>query len=277
MATVQARRNMPSTVRGGRRSSVGIRVYAGLVLAFLYLPILVIVVFSFSANRIPTLPITSLTMDWYRSAFEDPIIWQSLRSSVLIAIGVGVLSCVVGLLAAKELAWRDFRGKGVVLLLVLVPMIVPLLVYGLASYLLFRALGIPEGTFAVFLTHCIFGISFATLILYSRLLDFRRSLLEAASSLGAGPVRVFFEVLVPLAAPGLIAAFLLAFLSSFDEFIVAFFVIGFGRTLPITIWSQLRGGISPEINAIATQVLAISLTLGLVAQWLIVRGRRAYR
>jgi spermidine/putrescine transport system permease protein len=261
--------------RGGRWSNLGLRVYAGLVFVFLYMPIVVIILFSFSSNRIPTLPIQSLTTDWYRKAFADPLIWQSLRTSVIIATMVGVISCVVGLLAAKELAWRDFRGKGVVLLLVLIPLIVPLLVFGLASYLLFRAIHIPEGSLAVVLAHCVFGISFATLILYSRLLDFRRSLLEAAAGLGASPVRVFFEVLVPLVAPGLLAAFLLAFLSSFDEFIVAFFVIGFGRTLPVTIWSQLRNGISPEINAIATMVLVLTISLACVAQWSIARGLRS--
>jgi ABC-type spermidine/putrescine transport system permease subunit II len=181
----------------------------------------------------------------------------------------------VGLLAAKELAWRSFRGKGLILLIVLIPLVVPLLAFGLASYLLFDAAHVPLGTFAVILAHCVFGIAFATLILSSRLLDFRRSLLEAAASLGASPVRVFFEVLVPIAAPGLMAAFLLAFLSSFDEFIVAFFVIGFDQTLPVAIWSQLRNGISPEINAIATLVLALTISLAFVAQWSIARsGRR---
>lgn len=263
--------------RRRRWDDIALRGYAALVLLFLYLPIVVIVLFSFSSNRIPTLPIRSLTLDWYRAAYADAIVWQSLRSSLLIATGVGLISCVVGLLAAKELAWREFRGKGLVLLFVLIPMIVPLLVFGLASFLLFRAIGLPEGTLAVMIAHCVFGISFATLILYSRLLDFRRSLLEASASLGASPVRTFFEVLVPLVAPGLIAAFLLAFLSSFDEFIVAFFVIGFGRTLPVTIWSQLRNGISPEINAIAAQVLLISVTLGLVAQVLFARASRTRR
>ncbi|MGH2596266.1 MAG: ABC transporter permease [Actinomycetota bacterium] len=261
--------------RGGRWGNLAFRLYAVLVYSFLYMPILVIVLFSFSSNRIPTLPVQSLTLDWYRKALANPLIWQSLRTSLVVATAVGIISCVVGLLAAKELAWRDFRGKGLVLLIVLIPMIVPLLVFGLASYLLFRAIHIPAGTLAVIIAHTVFGISFATLILYSRLLDFRKSLLEAAASLGASPTRVFFEVLVPLVAPGLLAAFLLAFLSSFDEFIVAFFVIGFGRTLPVTIWSELRNGISPQINAIATLVLLLTISLACVAQWSITRGSRA--
>jgi spermidine/putrescine transport system permease protein len=269
---------MAAVMKPRRRwGDLALRGYAVVVLLFLYLPIVVIVLFSFSSNRIPSLPIQALTMDWYRMAWADALVWQSLRSSLLIATGVGLISCVVGLLAAKELAWREFPGKGLVLLIVLIPLIVPLLVFGLASYLLYHTIHIPQGTLAVTIAHSVFGISFATLILYSRLLDFRKSLLEASASLGAGPVRTFFEVLVPLVMPGLIAAFLLAFLSSFDEFIVAFFVIGFGRTLPVTIWSQLRNGISPEINAIATQVLLISITLGIVAQVLIGRSARRGR
>ena len=192
-----------------RRSTWILRGYGAIVLAFLYLPILVIVAFSFSSNRIPTLPINSLTLDWYREAASDTTVWHSLRTSFVIATVVGLVSCLVGLLAAKELAWHRFRGKGLILLLVLVPMVVPLLAFGLASFLLFRAIGIEEGTLAVTLAHMVFGISFATLILYARLLEFRRSLMEAAASLGASPTRAFFEVLVPLVAPGLIAAFLL--------------------------------------------------------------------
>jgi ABC-type spermidine/putrescine transport system permease subunit II len=264
----------PIRPRGGRWATLALRLYAVAVYAFLYLPIAVIVLFSFSSNRIPTWPIEALTLDWYREAFGNAPIWQALRTSLLVATAVGVISCVVGLLAAKELAFRSFRGKGLVLLVILIPLIVPLLAFGLASYLLFDAAHVPLGTFAVILAHCVFGISFATLILYSRLLDFRRSLLEAAASLGASPTRVFLEVLVPVAAPGLLAAFLLAFLSSFDEFIVAFFVIGFDETLPVAIWSQLRNGVNPQINAIATLVLALTITLAVVAQWSIARGGR---
>ncbi len=276
IAVRTSHREASGTLPHGRRwATLTLRSYAGLVFLFLYLPIVVIVLFSFSSNRIPTLPVRSLTFDWYRKAFANPLIWQSLRTSLVVATMVGVISCAVGLLAAKELAWRDFRGKGLVLLIVLIPLIVPLLVFGLASYLLFRAIHIPQGTLAVIVAHSVFGISFATLILYSRLLDFRESLLEAAASLGASPVRVFFEVLVPLVAPGLLAAFLLAFLSSFDEFIVAFFVIGFGHTLPVTIWSELRNGISPQINAIATVVLLLTISLACVAQWSITRGSRS--
>lgn len=265
--------------RGSRRrfsiGEVSLRIFAGLVYMFLYMPIAVIVLFSFSDSRIPTLPITGLTLDWYRKALGDHLLLNSLRTSLLVATSVGLVSCTVGLLAARELAWRQFRGKGAVLLFALSPMIVPLLVFGLAAHLWFDTIHVPQGTLAVVIAHGVFGISFATLILYSTLLSFPRSLIEAAQNLGASPVRVFFEVLIPLVIPGLLAAFLLAFLSSFDEFIVAWFVIGFGQTLPVAIWSQLRNGISPEINAIATQVLVISITLGVCAQWLIVRSRRS--
>jgi spermidine/putrescine transport system permease protein len=276
IAVGASNRSRPAaSVRGGRAGTFALRAYAALVYAFLYLPIAVIVLFSFSSNRIPTWPMRSLTLDWYRRAFGDAPIWEALRTSLLVATAVGVISCVVGLLAAKELAWRTFRGKGLVLLVLLIPLIVPLLAFGLGSYLLYDEAHVPLGTFAVILAHSVFGIAFATLILYSRLLDFRRSLLEAAAGLGASPARVFWEVLVPIAAPGLLAAFLLAFLSSFDEFIVAFFVIGFDQTLPVAIWSQLRNGISPEINAIATLVLTLTISLAIVAQWSIARsGRR---
>jgi ABC-type spermidine/putrescine transport system permease subunit II len=268
---------VPVRRRPTRRIPIGevsLRIFAGLVYLFLYMPIVVIVVFSFSDSRLPTLPITGLTLDWYRKALGDHLLLGSLRTSLVVATCVGLVSCVIGLLAAKELAWREFRGKSAVLLFALSPMIVPLLVFGLAVHLWFDQIHIPAGPVAVVLAQSVFGISFATLILYSTLLRFPRSLIEAAQNLGASPPRIFFEVLVPLVIPGLLAAFLLAFLASFDEFLVAWFVIGFGQTLPVAIWSQLRNGISPEINAIATGVLLISFTLGICAQYLIVRGRR---
>lgn len=251
------------------RSSIVLGVYAALVFAFLYLPIATIMIFSFGESIFPTIPIPGWTLQWYERAFSDGQLIGSLRNSVLIAPLVGLISASVGLLAARELARRNFRGQQAVLLVVIGPLLVPLVVFGLALLLLFNAMGLPSSIFGAVIAHSVFGISISTLILYSRLLGFQESLIEAAVDLGARPVRAFFEILFPLVLPAFLAAFLLSFTLSFDEFVVAWFVIGFDTTLPVEIWGRLRYGITPEINAIATVVLILSLGVGVVAQRLV--------
>lgn len=261
-------------LRRRRTSSYLLGAYVVLVFAFLYGPVVTIIVFSFGESVFPTIPIPGYTLDWYRSAFSDSQLLKSLRNSLVVAPIVGLASATVGLLAARELARHAFRGKGLVLLMVLGPLLVPLIVYGLSLLLLFTALNMEPSIWGAVIAHSVFGISLSTLILYSRLLGFRESLMESAIDLGATPVRAFFEVLVPLVFPAFAAAFLLSFTLSFDEFIVAWFVIGFDTTLPVEIWGRLRYGITPEINAIATLVLILSLTLGVIGQRLARRGKQ---
>lgn len=247
--------------------------YAVLVYAFLYVPIITIVVFSFDQSRFPTLPITGWTLDWYRSAVSDVQLIDSLKNSLIVAPVAALLSTTIGLLGAHEIARRDFRGKGLILLVVVAPLIVPLIVFGLGLLLLFSVLDLNTGLMGAVIAHTVFGASLSTLIIYSRLQGFDESLMEAARDLGASPVRAFFEILLPLIIPALAASFLLSFTLSFDEFIVAWFVIGFDATLPIEIWGRLRYGIKPDINAIATIVLSISFALGILGQRLVVRMR----
>ena len=245
--------------------------WAGVLYAFLYLPIIVIVVFSFESSTIPGLPFETFTLDWYRKALSDGELLEGLRNTLYIATAVGIVSTVVGLAAARELASRRFPGKGALLLVLLAPLVVPPIVLGIGLLTMFDYLGIELSRTAVVIAHCVFGISFSTLIIYARLLDFRQSLLEAARDLGAGEWRVFVEVVLPLIFPALVAAFLLSFTLSFDEFIVAWLVIGFDTTLPVAIWNALRYGITPEINAIATLVLVVSFAVSVIGQLLVFR------
>jgi spermidine/putrescine transport system permease protein len=245
--------------------------WAGLVYAFLYLPILVIVLFSFDESKIPGLPLERLTLDWYSQAVNDQELLDGLRNTIVIALAVGLISTLVGLAGARELARRTFPGKGLLLMTLLAPLVVPPIVLGIGLLTMFDALGIELSRTAVVIAHCVFGISFSTLIIYSRLSGFRESLLEAARDLGANEWRVFREVVLPLVMPALMASFLLSFTLSFDEFIVAWLVIGFDTTLPVSIWNALRYGITPEINAIATLVILASLLLSLVGQLLAFR------
>lgn len=257
-----------------RWGDVALRGWAVLVYGFLYVPILTIILLSFEQSTFPSLPLSGFTLDWYRTALGDGQLLTSLRNSLIVAPLAASISTVAGLMAGYELARREFRAKGAVLLVVVAPLIVPLIVYGLSLLILFSVIGFRTSLMGAVVAHSVFGISVSTLILYSRLINFPHSLVEAAQNLGASQVRAFFEVTLPLAVPALAASFLLTFTLSFDEFLVAWFVIGFDTTLPVEIWGRLRYGITPEINAIASIVLVVSLTLGVLGQRLNVRVRR---
>ena len=176
------------------------------------------------------------------------------------------------------LAWLPIPGKRALMGLIVGPIIVPPMVLGLGLLLLFRQAPSLLGPVGVVVAHTTLNVCFSTLILYSRLLGFRRSLIEAAMDLGATEWRTFREVVLPLSFPAIAAAFLLAFTGSFGEFVVAWFVAGFSRTLPIEIWTWLRYVLSPKVNAIATLIMVISIALsGLSQLWILRQARSAAR
>jgi ABC-type spermidine/putrescine transport system permease subunit II len=240
--------------------------YAVAVLGFLYLPIITVVVFSFDASRISGLPIDGPTLDWYKRALTNEHLLEGLRTSIGVALASALLSTVIGLFGGQTLARHKFRGKGLLVGLVIAPLIIPPIVLAISLLILYRLIGISLSPPAIVIAHTVFGISFATMIIYSRFLGFPESLLEAALDLGANEVRAYWEVVLPLVSPALIAAFLLCFTLSFDEFIVAWFVSGFSRTLPIEIWNSLRYGVVPDMNAIATLVFIVSISISLMGQ-----------
>jgi len=237
--------------------------YALLVFGFLYLPILTVALFSFDASRVSGLPIDGPTLHWYREAFANQNVLDGLRTSVGVALASAFLSTLIGLFAGQALARHDFRGKTFLIAALVGTLVVPYIVMGISLLMLFRFVGIALSPMTIVIAHTMFGIAYATLIIYSRLLAFPESLLEAALDLGANEVRAFWEVVIPLASPALVSAFLLCFTQSFDEFIVAWFVAGFSRTLPIEIWNSLRHGITPAMNAIATVLFVGSISISL--------------
>lgn len=248
--------------------------YVGLVYAFFYIPIVVIILFAFSGREIPSLPLERLTTRWFDEALNDRQLVASLWSSTWIALLTAVISTAIGMPAAMVLAWRPFRGKAVIFGLILSPIIIPQMVIGISLLLLFRYSPQLLGTIGIVIAHTTLTLCFSVMIFYSRLLGFRRSLIEAAMDLGASEARVFFEVILPLTTPAILAVMLLTFTESFGEFIVAWFVAGFEETLPIAIWTSLRFGLSPKINAIATLIMIVSITLSAFAQFWILRQTR---
>ncbi len=269
----------PSPRRGDRSGGgktgrvLGIS-YVSLIYIFFYLPIFVIILFAFNDKQIPALPIEGLTLGWFDEALNDEPLMESLWLSTWIALVTAVVATAIGMPAAMVLAWRPFRGKAIVFGLILSPIIIPQMVIGISLLLLFRFSPELMGGIGVVIAHTTLTLCFAVMIFYSRLLGFRRSLIEAAMDLGASELRVFFEIILPMTTPAIIAVVLLVFTESFGEFIVAWFVAGFDETLPIAIWTSLRFMLSPEINAIATIIMVVSITLSVTAQLWMLRQMR---
>jgi spermidine/putrescine transport system permease protein len=249
--------------------------YACFVYAFIYLPILVLIAYSFSGSGVGGFPPKDWTLLWYRVLFDDGALWASVLNSMEVALAAVVISLGLGLPAALALDRSDFPGKAAFRRLVLLPLILPGIITGLSLLMLFVAGGINLGLLTITLGHGTALISVATTEIFAGLQKFERVQEEASLDLGANHWRTFWRVTFPNLRVSLIAAGLLIFTLSLDEIAVSFFLIGRDNTLPLEIWSRLRRGITPEINAISTLILLFSI--GLIVIWyrLRTRGERA--
>src|SRR5262245_29810834 len=257
-----------------RRSPL-LAVYAVLVFGFIYLPVMVLVVYSFNRDGVGGFPPRHFTLAWYRELFtSDAAIWDSVLNSLLVAAGAVVLSLFLGLLAALALDRADFPGKALFPRLVLLPLILPGIITGLSMLMFAVYLRFERSLTLVFLGHGTALISVATTELFAGLQKIDRRQEEASLDLGATPWRTFWLVTLPNLRLPLIAAGLLVFTLSMDEIAVSFFLIGSNNTLPLEIWGRLRRGITPEINAISSLILAVSVVLLVVWYHLRTRSER---
>jgi spermidine/putrescine transport system permease protein len=246
-------------------------VYAGFVFAFVYLPILVLILYSFNRGGVGGFPPRHFTLDWYRQLFSDSSIWDSLRNSLIVAGSSVVLSLILGLLAALALDRASFPGKALFRRLVLLPLILPGIITGLSLLMFAVFLHAQLSLLTVFLGHATALISVATTELFAGLQKMDRAQEEASLDLGATPWQTFWRVTLPNFKLSLIAAGLLIFTLSMDEIAVTFFLIGRDNTLPLEIWGRLRRGITPEINAVSALIFAVSVAL--IVIWFRVRTR----
>jgi len=248
-------------------------VYAVLVYAFLYFPIVVLVVYSFNGSGVGGFPPANWTLDWYRQLFQDSALWDAVLNSVIVAaITVGI-SLGLGLPAALALDRSQFPGKALFRRIVLLPLILPGIITGLSLLMLFVAVGMKLSLLTITLGHGTALISVATTEIFAGLQKLDRAQEEASLDLGANHWKTFWRVTLPNLRVSLIAAALLIFTLSLDEIAVSFFLIGRENTLPLEIWSRLRRGITPEINAISSLILAFSIAMILV--WYRLRTRSA--
>ncbi len=263
------------------------RIYSIAVYLFLYVPIGIIVLFSFNAGRHAS-ELRGLSAQWYGKALSNPFVGDAFFNSLVIAFSVAVLSSIMGTTAA--LALQRLKGPLRVLLdgMIYISVMIPGIVIGIATLValvtVFDFLNPvlasiwPEGAkppklhmgyASVIAAHTLFTMSLVIILVRARVAGMDRTLLEASMDLYATPWRTFYQITLPQIFPAILAGFLLSFTFSFDDFIVSFFVAGANTTLPIYIFSSIRRGITPEVNAIGTMVLAVSLLLLMAAQFLL--------
>ena len=253
-----------------RRAPV-LTAYAIFVYAFLYLPIIVLVVYSFNGSGVGGFPPSSWTIEWYHQLFADAALWDAVLNSLIVAAIAVAISLGLGLPAALALDRTQFPGKAAFRRLVLLPLILPGIITGLSLLILFVAVGMKLSLVTITLGHGTALISVATTELFAGLQKLDRAQEEASLDLGANHWRTFWGVTLPNLRVSLIAAALLIFTLSLDEIAVSFFLIGRDNTLPLEIWSRLRRGITPEINAISTLILFFSI--GTILIWYRLRTR----
>lgn len=238
--------------------------------AFLYAPIVSMVVFSFNENRLVTVW-SGFSTKWYGELFNDPQMLGAAWLSLQIAAISATIALVLGTLAAVALVrFRSFRGRTLFSGMVSAPMVMPDVITGLSLLLLFVAmegmLGWPagRGMLTIVIAHSTFAMAYICVVVQSRLSDFDRSVEEAAMDLGASPLRTFFDITLPIIAPALVSGWLLGFTLSLDDLVIASFVSGPGSsTLPMVIFSKVKLGVSPDVNALATIIIGI-VSLGVV-------------
>src|ERR1700720_4241326 len=233
--------------------------YAALVFAFIYLPIVVLVAYSFNRDGVGGFPPRHFTLDWYRQLFRDSAIWDSVVNSLIVAAASVAFSLTLGLLAALALDRANFPGKALFRRLVLLPLILPGIITGLSLLMLFREADVKLSLLTIVLGHGTALISVATTEVFAGLQKLDRAQEEASLDLGANYWQTFWRITVPNLKLPIIGAALLIFTLSMDEIAVSFFLIGRDNTLPLEIWGRLRRGITPEINAVSTIIFVFSL------------------
>ena len=243
--------------KNGRRV---LRLLFGLVVAFLYAPIAILLIFSFNDSVLPTFPLSGFTFTWYRQFLSDPELHSALATSAIVAVLSSLGAVLLGTVASIALARRRFRGKTIVSAFLLSPLVIPYVVFGISLLLLFHTLNVPRSILTVAVGHIVISLPYTILVLVPRLQQIDASLEEAAYDLGAGRLRTFRSIVFPLILPAILSAFLIAFTTSFDEYAVASFVIGTRITFPIFLYGALRfPSRLPEVIAVAVVVMIVSL------------------
>jgi len=237
-------------------------IYIALVHLFLFLPIIVLVLFSFNTSKM-NITFQGFTTKWYIALFKNKALMEALFNTLIIAVSSTVVSGVIGTLAAVGMNRYKFKGKGIIDSLLYIPVVIPEIVLGISLLSIFSIANLKLGLFTIILAHITFSVPFVIITVRARLSGFDKSIEEAAMDLGANRFKTFTKVTLPVISPGVLSGVMLAFTLSLDDVVISFFTAGPGsNTLPLKIFSMVKTGVTPDVNALSTLIMLVTL-LGL--------------
>jgi len=259
---IHIRRSVMKREKKKKISNISRNIFIGLVLFFLYLPIIMVVVFSFNTSEM-NIVFEGFTVKWYGTFFKNRTLMESLENTLIIAVASTVISVVIGTIGAVGLNKYEFKGRKILDILLYVPIVIPEIVLGVALLSIFSILDMNMGLFTIILGHVTFCIPFVVISVRARLAGFDKNLEEAAMDLGANHLKTFTRVTLPLIMPGVISGAVLSVSLSLDDIVISFFCSGPGSmTLPLKILDMVKHGVSPEVNALST-IITLVIIVGI--------------
>ncbi len=248
--------------------------YLATLYGFIFLPVAMLVLFSFQDGRLPVPPFKGPTLKWYKAVLGDGDLMAALGHSFAVSLASSAIALLLGFLAAHALARYRLPGSALLRGLLIAPMTTSYLIIALGLLTVFNRIGLPPSLLATGIGHVVINLPLCFAIIYAAMGDHQQNAERAARDLGASEVRVLWLISAPMLAPPLLAAFFLSVTFSWDEFIIAFLLTRFDVTLPVEIWSMLRSGLSPKTNAIGSLVFIVSVTVLLVMEFTVFRKAR---
>jgi spermidine/putrescine transport system permease protein len=249
--------------------------YAGLIYGFIFLPVAVLVLFSFQGSLFPVPPFNGPSLRWYGAVVGDTRLMTALWNSLLVGAVSSAVAVVLGFLAAYGFARFTLPGSAWARALIAAPLSVSTLIIGMGLLIVFNAMGLPKSLTAAGIGHVVINMPLCFAIIYSQMGDHQINIERAARDLGARDWQVLLLITAPMLWPALFASFFLSMTFSWDEFVIAFLLTRFDTTLPVEIWSLLRSGLSPRTNAIGALVFGVSVILVILLETLVLRRRPA--
>jgi spermidine/putrescine transport system permease protein len=242
--------------------------YIILILTLMYVPILLVIIYSFNISRINSVW-GGFTLSWYRDLFRDASMFQALRNSVVLGLLSSFAAACIGTLAAVGMPRTNIPGRKLMEYLAILPIMVPEIILGMVFLAFFSLLALPFGMLTLVIAHTAICVPYTYLLVKARIAGLDKSYTEAARDLGAGELRAFFDITLPLILPAIVSGMLISFAMSFDDVIISVFVTGVHtNTLPIKIYSQIKTGVTPKTNALCTLLFAATVVLGFCSAYL---------
>ncbi|MAG75343.1 MAG: hypothetical protein CL811_01175 [Colwelliaceae bacterium] len=253
---------------------VSYKIFIGLFYLIIFLPVALLVSFSFNKDNFPTLPWKGFTLDWYIQLFSNTSIIEPLLNSLIVAFFVGILSLTIGFFGANYFYKSKIKFKNLLLGLSFAPVLTPTILLGIAFISYLRFLSIQPSLTGIIIFQTAFFSPIALVLIYYNLTKIDKNIEEASYDLGSNTFSYYIDVLIPMLKWNLLGVFLLIFAFSWDEFVISWFVSGFNLTIPVKIWGMMKTSISPEINALGSIILLTSFTLLVIAQYLIFKRHK---